>query len=149
MSTFDFSNVAGRAVRPDVTREFTLYRLEGAPVLIVKPVGETNPAYTRASLQGSRERLRRMSSGDLTPETLSEIRERDRELFPKFVIVGWRGVKDASDNEVPFSADACMAFIKALPFDIFNEVRDFCATLDNFRDPVEIKDEDVEAIAGN
>lgn len=149
MSKFDFSNVASRAVRIDVTREFSLYRLEGAPTLIVKPIGEVNPAYTRASLLGSRERLRRMSSGDLTPETLSEIRERDRELFPKFVIVGWKGVLDASGAEVPFSADACAAFVKALPFDIFNEVRDFCATLDNFRDPAELKDDDVEAIAGN
>lgn len=149
MSKFDFSNVASRAVRPDVTREFSLYRLEGSPTLIVKPIGEMNPSYTRASLQGSRERLRRMSSGDFTPEQLSEVRERDRDLFPKFVVMGWKGVLDASGKEVPFSADASAEFIKALPFDIFNEVRDFCATLDNFRDPAEVKDDDVEALSGN
>lgn len=133
MSKFDFSNVKRQAVGTDRTAIFTFWRLEGNPRLTVRPATEDNPAYMRAILKGSREQIRRFRVSDLTPEMLEESREKDRRLFPKFIIVGWDGVLDAMGKPVPFSHDACAEFIAALPRDLFNELRDFCSTVDSFR----------------
>lgn len=146
--SFDFSNISRQEIKTQDTAQFTFYRIQGmTPVLTVKPATEANPDYMRAILRGSREQMRRMRGADLTPEMLKENREKDRQLFPRFVVMGWEGVLDASGEPVTFSQDACEAFLRALPDDIFNELRDFCSTPDNFRDTV--GEEDVEAIAGN
>jgi len=158
MSKFDFSNIKGQSVTTDRTAIFTFWRLEGNPRLTVRPATEDNPAYMRAILKGSREQMRRLRSGDLTPEMLEENREKDRRLFPKFIVVGWDGVLDASGQPVRFSGEACSEFIAALPRDLFNELRDFCSTADNFRpqadedgeeDDVPLNEEDTVEIVGN
>jgi len=148
---FDFSNVRAQEVPSGRTAIFTFYRLEGSPRLTVRPATEANPAYMRAMLKGSRETVRRLKSGDLSPEILEENRAKDRKLFPKFIIVSWDGVVDVDGKVVPFSPEACAAFIEALPYDQFNELRDFCSTLDNFRPEGDgsVEDDDREAIAGN
>jgi hypothetical protein len=139
---FDFSNVRAQEVPRDRTAIFTFYRLEGTPRLTVRPATEANPAYMRAILKGSRENLRRLKAGDLSPEMLEENRAKDRKLFPKLVVVSWDGVLDVNGAAVPFSADACAAFIEALPYDLFNELRDFCSTIDNFRPQVDEDDDE-------
>lgn len=133
MSKFDFSNVSSRAVPANGTADFVLYRIEGQPVLTVKPATEDNPSYMRAMLKGSREQMRRLKAGDLSPEMLEENRQKDRVLFPRYVVVGWKGILDAKGKAVAFSAEACAEFIQALPRDMFNELRDFCSMPDNFR----------------
>lgn len=147
--SFDFSNISRDKISRESTATFTFYRLEGEPSLTVKPVGEANPSYMRAMLKGSKETVRRMRGGNITPEILAENREKDRKLFPLHVITGWSGVLDAGGKEVAFSPESCGAFVRALPYDIFNDLRDFCSTLDNFRDEEEVTDEDAEAISGN
>jgi len=158
MSKFDFSNVQRQAVTTDRTAIFTFWRLEGNPRLTVRPATEDNPSYMRAILKGSREQMRRLKAGDLTPEMLEENREKDRRLFPKFIIVSWDGVMDASGAPVKFSQDACAEFIAALPRDLFNELRDFCSTADNFRpeadedgevDDAPLTEEEADEIVGN
>lgn len=132
--SFDFSNVRAREVQRSATARFTFYRLEGQPVLEVKPATEANPGYMRAMLKGSKEQMRRLAGADLSPEVLQENREKDRRLFPEHVVVGWPTEPlDASGARVPFSKDACAAFIAAIPGDMFNELRNFCSTPDNFR----------------
>lgn len=135
--SFDFSNVRAREVKREATATFTFYRLEGQPTLEVKPATEANPGYMRAMLKGSKEQMRRLSGGDLSPEVLEENRAKDRKLFPEHVVVGWpKEPLDASGKRVPFSKDACAAFIAAIPADMFNELRNFCSAPDNFRPAV-------------
>jgi len=132
--SFDFSNVRAREVQRSATAQFTFYRLEGQPTLEVKPATEANPGYMRAMLKGSKEQMRRLSGGDISPEVLEENRAKDRKLFPDHVVVGWpREPLDASGARVPFSKDACTAFLAAVPADMFNELRNFCSSPDNFR----------------
>jgi hypothetical protein len=132
--TFDFSNVRAREVQRSATSLFTFYRLEGQPTLEVKPATEANPSYMRAMLKGSKEQMRRLSGGDLSPEVLEENRSKDRKLFPEHVVVGWpKAPLDAKGERVPFSKEACAAFLAAVPADMFNELRNHCSTNDNFR----------------
>lgn len=148
--TFDFSNVRAQEVPRDRTALFTFYRLEGQPQLEVKPATEANPAYMRAMLKGSREAVRRLKAGDLSPEVLAENRARDKKLFPEFIVTGWpKAPVDASGAAVPFSKDACAAFLEALPYDMFNELRDYCSTMDNFRPEDSLDGSEREAISGN
>lgn len=150
--SFDFSNVAKKAVQRSATAQFTFYRLEGQPVLEVKPATEANPAYMRAMLKGSTERVRRMKAGDLSPEMLEENRQRDRKLFPDHVVVGWPTAPlDASGARVPFSKEACAAFLAAVPYDMFNELRDYCSTNDNFRPAAdqELSEPERDDLVGN
>lgn len=158
MSKFDFSNVKRKAVAPTQTATFTFYRIEGEPSLTVRPATEANPSYMRAMLKGSREQMRRLRSGDLSPEMLEENRRKDRRLFPKFVVTGWNGVVDSKGKAVKFGEEACAEFIAALPYDMFNELRDFCSTIDNFRpeadedgseDSAPLTDEEADDIVGN
>jgi len=136
--SFDFSNVAAQQVPSDRTALFTFYRLEGNPSLTVRPATEANPAYLRAMLKDARESIRRLKSGSVSPEILVENREKDKRLFPKYIVTGWpKAPVDASGKEVPFSPEACAAFLAALPYDMFNELRDFCSSMDNFRPQVD------------
>lgn len=149
--SFDFSNVRAQEVPRDRTATYTFYNLEGQPQLTVKPATEANPAYLRAMLKGSKDQVRRMKSGELSPEMLVENREKDRRLFPKHIVTGWpKSPLDAQGNAVPFSEEACTAFIAALPYDIFNGLRDFCSSIENFRpDSDALDEEDAEALSGN
>lgn len=149
MTSFDFSNVKKQEVPRDRTAIFTFYRLEGNPRLTVRPATEANPGYMRAMLKGSKEQVRRLKGGDLSPEMLEENRAKDRKLFPIHIVVGWDAVTDASGKAVQFGRDACAAFIEALPYDQFNELRDFCATMDNFRPEFEVDDLDRDELVGN
>lgn len=150
--SFDFSNVAKQSVQRTATSLFTFYRLEGQPTLEVKPATEANPAYMRAMLKGSREQVRRLSGGDLSPEVLEENRAKDRKLFPEHVVVGWpKAPLDASGKAVAFSKDACAAFLAAVPYDMFNDLRNHCSTNDNFR-PVldeELTKAEADDLVGN
>lgn len=150
--SFDFSNVRAREVQRSATAQFTFYRLEGQPTLEVRPATEANPGYMRAMLKGSKEQLRRLSGADISPEVLAENREKDRKLFPEHVVVGWpKAPLDAKGERVPFSAEACAAFIAAIPGDMFNELRNFCSTPDNFRSAVadELTPKERDDLVGN
>lgn len=149
MNNFNFKKISRAKIAPGKTVPYACHRIDGVPVLTVKPIGEANPGYMKSMLSGARESLRRMKGGGITPEMLTENRVKDLELFPRLVVTGWTGVMNDDGEEVPFSPEACKAFFEAWPFDYFNELRDFCATLDNFRDVGAISNEDAEAIAGN
>lgn len=156
--SIDFSNIAAQQVPQDRTALFIFYRLEGQPSMKVRPATEANPAYLRAMLKDARESVRRLKSGVVSPEILAENREKDKRLFPKFIVVDWPNAPvDAKGNKVPYSPEACAAFLAALPYDMFNELRDFCSTMDNFRptadeaghDDGELTPAEAEDLAGN
>lgn len=148
--TFDFSNVKRAEVQRTATARFTFYRLEGAPMLEVRPSTEANPDYMRAMLKGAKEHLRRARGAELSPELLEENRAKDRKLFPEYVVVGWpKAPIDVSGKEVPFSKEACAAFLAALPYDMFNELRDFCSSNDNFRPESALSEAERSDLAGN
>ena len=70
--------------------------------------------------------------------TVKENRDQDRELFAKYVIVGWSKVVDAKNEEVAFTQENAEAFLHALPDWIFDGVRNFAGDCENFiDDPVD------------
>jgi hypothetical protein len=145
----DFSNLDKLNIKSSATALYVFYGIEGRPTLKVKPAHETNTAYMNAFLKKGKKVLRSLK-GSMNVDTLKEHRERDYSLYSKFIIVDWPVAPvDSNGEEVPFSAENCKAFLKAIRFDMFNELREFCSDLDNFVEDDDLDSEDLEELAKN
>lgn len=126
------------------TAEYPMPELGEGTVLTVKPSGESNKEYFNALLRatgaGKRQKKRKVDAA-----MVAEIRNQDKELYPKYVIVGWEGLYDAKGAKVKFSPEAAADLLAQLPDYIFDGVRGFCGEPESFVDYVI----DVEEQAGN
>ena len=146
----DFTNIS----RLDVSGKTSRYTLTQVapgpnglrPVIIGRPAAQENKAYRDIMLTDIGDRMR-ASAGRLsvTAETLDATRARARQLYPQYVIAGWENVYDAAGNEVPFTGEAAIQFINALPNWIFDEMRQFFEEPANFASPLN----DAGLVAGN
>jgi hypothetical protein len=141
----DFSYLKKLAVSAESMVEYPLTELAGSPVLQLRPANDSNSAYMNDLL-----RLTGQSNGGrkkkvhVDAKLLGAMREHDKVLYPKHVIVGWKGMLDTAGEEVPFSQEDAAAFITMLPNWIFDGVREWAANPENFINTI-----DSEAIAGN
>lgn len=141
----DFGHLKKLDVK-DKTARYSIFQIEGEPALILKPANEANKPYFNAVLKRSRRNVKAIQAGAVNQAMISENRAQDRELFPRFVVVGWEGVTDSKGKEVEFSRDNCSDFLRALPDWIFDEVRNYASNSANFADDFPV---DAEAKAGN
>ncbi len=129
----DFSFLQQYDVGADARAEYTCYQitgLDGGPIVLeVAPAGEPNKPYFTALTRYAMKNQRRMRGN---PNIIDDTRKLDRELYPQFVVKGWRNVPDTAGNEVPFSAKRAAEFLALLPAQIFDDLREFCADLDNY-----------------
>ena len=124
----DFSNV--KQSHRD-TAEYKFWNVVGEPILIVKHTGEANKPYFNEVLRRAQHQQKRKA--ELNVALLADNRDRDRDLFPKFVVVGWKDVVDASGTPVSFSKEDCLGWLKVLDDDEFDGLREFCRERTNFR----------------
>lgn len=127
------------------TAQYSIYQIEDEPVLTLRPATEANKPYFNAVLKRSRRNIRAVQSGAINNKILSENRDEDRELFPRYVITSWKGIKDSQGKDVEFSIESCRSFLEALPDWVFDEIRSFAGNSANFAGEVI----DVETKAGN
>lgn len=146
----DFSNLKSLSIDANTSREFKFYSIEGEPTLQVRSTTDANKQYLNALLKG-RKALRLMRGRKINSSVLDANRDQDRELYPKFVITGWdeKTVVDSNSDPVSFSKENCELFLRALPNDIFDELRTYCSDPDNFREEDDLDEEDIENLAGN
>lgn len=131
----DFSNLERMKVKPSATAIYTFHEIEGEPSLLVKPAHEINKPYMNAVLKKGKRIIRSLRRGKMNTATLEENREQDYMLFPKYVVENWpTPPSDVSGNPVPFSVENCEAFFRAIPIEMFTDLRDFCNDIDNYRD---------------
>lgn len=110
------------------------------PFLMVKTATQSNKAYTKAQLKSSNQRIQRAAAKGISLETLDANREDDRKQYPKYIVDGWGNVFDDDGKEVKFTAEHCAEFLEALPDWIFDGVRAFCGSAQNFADQVDEDD---------
>lgn len=151
MSKPDFKHLDALQVTAKNVVDFTFYNIVGRPKLLVSPAGQCNAGYIAKTLEGGKRALVKMRGDRISNEALNEGREQDRELYVDHVIKGWDDstVLDAAGQPVKFSKDNCRAFLSALPDDIFDELRIFCSTADNFRGEGQLDSSDVKALGKN
>ncbi len=146
----DFSNISKQAVSADTTKEYFFDTLVGEPSVITAPADDSNVAYLNERLRLATERAAKLAEAPrpprvkgqrraaLSPEQIKkqmdEDREYDRQLLASTCIKGW-GVnppEDADGNEVPFSAENCLDFLRALPDYALDPFRNFTQNIFNF-----------------
>lgn len=149
----DFKHLAALRVAPDATAEYPFFRIAGEPTLIVRPAGDTNPDFFNAALRANKkaQRAAKGRKGQTpTPESIERARQADITIFADTIVTGWSGVLDAEGEEVEFNRENLVQFLNAIPSDMFNEMRNFCLDIDNFRDaPEEMDDEELEDVSKN
>lgn len=127
-----FSKLRQMDLQETATATMTLYMLDGEPKLTMRPADEVNSKYMQAALKNAPERARVARRTGLTPGMIKANRDRDRENFAAHVIIGWEGVVDDDGKAVTFSPETCKEFLDALPDWIFDEVREFAQSPNNF-----------------
>lgn len=138
-----FTSIKAQRVSADVTTEYTFHRITVngvSPTLIVRPAAEVNKSYYNALLRRiARSQARSKAGAQIDAGTIAENRAEDRELYPQFIVTGWKDTIGDDGKEVPFSQADAKDFLSAIDDFEFDELRAFCSTLTNFSDGVDIK----------
>ncbi len=148
----DFSHLEQMEVSTERTARYPLHEItvEGiTPTLILKPATEANLPYFNALLKRSRRTGQALRANAINAGMISENRDEDRELYPKYVVVGWEDMIDSKGRRVKFSAGSCKDFLAALPDWLFDNVRNFSGNPVNFVDYDMDVQFDVEGAAKN
>lgn len=138
----DFSYLKAMEVTTDLTVEYEIHQISvngKTPKLHMKPAVQANAPYFNALLKIAAKNAKSVQAGQVNTGMISETRDQDRELFPKHVITGWSDMPDADGAEVKFSAETCRDFLDQLPDHIFDVIRNFATTPENFVDNVDIE----------
>ncbi len=127
--------------------------------VLLAPATEANSAFYNAMLKRSGKRVRAMAARGSDQITAGDVRANradDRALFPLSVLKGWDGIEDDAGNAVPFSQEAAVEFVEALPDWIFDRIRNHAATPERFvavgeelPDPAELAGNSQSASAGS
>jgi len=112
--------------------EFVLDMVEHQPVLLVLPATEANIPMLREVLRKSRSQQRLDIT---TPKSIDEGIERDKELYARYVLQGWRNVFDDEGNEAPFNRENALKYLQAMPKWMFLRLREFASNSSNFIEP--------------
>lgn len=135
-----FNSLRSMQVTKTSTAEYTMHDIlvNGRhPTLVVRYAGETNQGYFNAQLRRAGKARKALARGQISAAMIADNRREDRELFPKYVIVGWRDVVGDDGKELPFSAEDCADFVDALPDWVFDDVRGYASDPANFVDAVD------------
>ena len=131
------------------TAWLTLDDLEGSPQICLRFAGQSNHGYYNALLKRSGGRSRKLLQGKMDVQMLEDNQEDDRELFPMHVITGWKGIEDEKGKAVPFSRAAAAELCDALPGWVFDKIRNFATTPEQFLEEGEEPLPDGEELAKN
>lgn len=137
----DFSHLEALDVSAEHTARYAMHEItvEGrTPTLIVKPATDANKPYYNAKLKRAAKNQRVVLGGQITVGLLDESRDEDRELFAKYVVVGWEDLVDATGKDVPFTKRNCEDFVAALSNWVFDGVTQFAGTASNFTEEINV-----------
>jgi len=142
-----FSYLSSMELTKDKTARFDIPQISvnnRSPVLICRPAGQANPEYFNVLLKHSARIAKAVAAGNVTLEMIEESRDKDRDLFARFVVVGWEDVLDDDGVEVKFTSSTVADLMEALPVRLFDELRNFANDTSNF-----VEDVDIEITAKN
>lgn len=113
----DFAHLSGLDVSEKTTK-FAVSEISTDAVLELKPANNTNTEYFNAymSLTAARttKNMSRTSTTEFRVEDLDADRELDKDLFPKYVIVGWTGVTTQDGTPIKWSVKKAIELIDML-----------------------------------
>lgn len=138
-----FDKYKALSIGIDAEAEYVFYGIEGEPSVFGKPATEANKPYLNSVLKKGKRLLRRMRGGKMSVEALRESREQDYELYPKHVVKRF-GNQPLRDDGSPATDEDLGAFLRAIPIDMFDEMRAFYSDPDTFREEEDLTEDDVD-----
>ena len=78
----------------------------------IRRAGGANKAFSKVFQRETKPYRRKLKNGTLDDATNDKIMHR---VYAEAVVVGWSGVQDDKDKDIPFSKEACIAFFQAFP----------------------------------
>jgi hypothetical protein len=144
VAAFDLGHIAKLNVDAQETREYCFEDIRGRPTILVLPATRENKALRNAAMKIPLKAVRRIqSTGQLDGRFIDEVAARDLKLYPKYVVRGWgqRPPKERNGTPLPETEEAYAAFLEVLPFDMFEDLRQFCQNANNWR---EAEDEELD-----
>lgn len=124
---YQFDNIEEMQRKRDIEAEGIELGLPGDITLVVRAASDANPAWRAASAAIGKE-LRRLRNARATNE---ELRRYLAPQYARHLVKGWRGVK-SKGVEVPYSVEACTAFLLAAD-DAYAAVDQIVYDTQNFR----------------
>lgn len=122
-----------------------------------RPASERNKPYYSAMLKLAGRRLRTIVRGKIDPADVAKNRAEDRVLFPKYIISNWGCIESGPETpknqldkngHIKYTPELAVELCETLPDNIFDRVRNFAATPEEF-----YSDEDLppsgKEVAGN
>lgn len=130
MSDFDFGNVDHLIRNLEIEGEIgTELGLEGTDItLIVLAASDANPRW-KAGVQKMRNELNRLQNAKASPKRQ---REYLAGIYADTLVKDWRGVVDKAGNPIPFTREACKAFLVKVD-DAFAAIESICYETKMFR----------------
>jgi len=147
-----YAHVKALSVSEGDTADFVFYEIEGHPSLTCLPATSINRSFFNAVLKRRKElarKLRGRKNEVPTEAEMAAVRKQDAELFVQYIVTGWSDVIDVDGNEVEFSQEECQEFLMAIPQDMFEDLRNFCLDISNFRQQDRMDPEEQDELAGN
>ncbi len=130
MSDFDFGKVDHLIRNLDIEgKTGTELGLEGTDITLIVLAGTDANLGWKHRREKMRAELKRLENAKAGPE---RIRAFLAEVYSDVIVKDWRGVVDSNDNAIPFSREACKAFLIKVD-DAFAAVEDVIFNTKNFR----------------
>lgn len=159
MSQFD--HIKARCVDDDATAPFTFEFLEDLPTLICRPATRINEGFFNAVLKAGKQAARKKKAirkikgkqkqdAAALKEAIKKARFDDIDLFVAHIVTGWEDVVNKKGKSVEFTPENLRDFLRAIPPEMFDDLRMFCLDIENFRPEAEsMSDEEREDLQGN
>ncbi len=137
----EFGNIADLIADEDAERNGIEYDLGRGRVIICRRAGGANRLYEAAVSSVLARKREENGWGSGYKLTEDESREVLEEAFCETVFVNWRGFKDTSENEIPYSPEAALQFIR-LAREEFVKIKRFCEAMVSFQNKVTAEDKE-------
>lgn len=124
---YEFDNIEDLQRKPEIEAEGTELGLEGGITLIVRAATDANPAWKAAAPSIGKE-IRRLRNARASNDRL---RKYLAPMYARHLVKDWQGVK-IKGVEVPYSVEACAAFLLAAD-DAYTAVDEMVYDTKNFR----------------
>lgn len=110
--------------------KFRIPHIEENITLFLLPATQANKPFFNAQLIYFKEHG--IKKPTISLSVLDETRDRERNLYARYVIKGWDGVESEYGSPVVFNIEDCQEFLTQLPDWLFDEIRMFASEPSNF-----------------
>jgi hypothetical protein len=135
MTEFDFDDAGLESYTTDADREAESgiwVKFPGDRAFRILRAGGSNKEFLRAFRLAIRPYKRQLDKDTMDPATSDKL---TRELYARHIIKDWSGIKTKAGVEIPYSPEACVAFMTRYP-EILNDLVTLASEMATFQDRV-------------